>query len=496
MSAINPINLAPYDPNNYVPGVFGVLNTSQANTATQQQLTLIIGQMLPSGTYTPNMPVLATSLGDCQAGAGAGSMLANELWAYRQNDSFGQVVLLPVLDNPQGVAATGQAAITGTATAAGVLYLYIAGQRVAVGVNAGDTAATVATNAVAQCALIQSLPVSVAATSGNIAVTALHKGLEGNDITLMLNFKGVPAGEVTPPGIQVVFTAMANGALNPVIATALANIPATKAYDFIVSPYTDSTSTTAVTEFLNATTGRWSYLQQIFGAAWGAIRGNLSALTTFGGTLNDPHIQMMSFFGSPTPNWVWAAAYCGASAASLRANPAVPLNTNAILGVLAPPDQLLLDQSEQNTLLHTGLSTFDVDPAGVVHIQRSVTTYQTNAAGAPDNSLLNTERLYTIQFIWRDYINFLKSRFSQCIIVPDGTSIPFGAPMTTLQLIKLACIARYQTYCNAGLAQNPQYFAKNISGVNNGGGFVALGLPITASNQLEVIGLLFQLQPS
>lgn len=95
------INLAPYPDTNRVPSIFAILNSSNANTGQVNQRTLIIGQMLAGGTYVPNIPVVSTGIGDCQAGAGSGAMLTQMLWRYRKADSFGEVWLLPVNTMPQ-----------------------------------------------------------------------------------------------------------------------------------------------------------------------------------------------------------------------------------------------------------------------------------------------------------------------------------------------------------------------------------------------------------
>jgi phage tail sheath gpL-like len=482
------INVGNYPSSNLVPGVFGVVNNSGANTAIAPQRTMLIGGKTASGTYVPSMPIIATSQGDCEVGAGQGSMMASMLRRYRKNDSFGEVWLLPIADNGQAAAASGQIAITGTATAAGVFTPYIAGLRVPVGVNVGDSAATVAANMVSQCALHAGLQASAtaAAGAGTVTLTALHKSLAGNDIDIRLNYRGQAGGEVTPAGLTVAITPMAGGALNPDITAGLGAIAGNQTFDFIVLGFNDPTSLAAVSSFLNDQSGRWSWSQQLYGGAWSAVRGNLSALATFGATMNDQHTQIMGFFDVPNPYWEVAADLTATAASSLRSNPAVPLNTLAMT-ILPPPLQSRFTMSEQNSLLTDGLSTYDVDDSGTLRIERCVTTYQRNAAGAPDNSYRNTEGLYTLQFCLRDLIGYLKSLYSRSILVADGTSIPFGSSMTTSQIVLKSAIARYQLYCNLGLMQNFAIFAKTATAVNAGGGVVQLALPMQRSDQLEQI---------
>jgi phage tail sheath gpL-like len=203
----------------------------------------------------------------------------------------------------------------------------------------------------------------------------------------------------------------------------------------------------------------------------------------------------LAFYDFPSPCWEVAADYTAAAANSLRANPALPLNTLA-LTVAPPPVQSRFNDSERNTLLYSGLSAYFVDDAGVVHIDRAITTYQFNAAGAPDTSFLNVERMYSIQFCIRDMRIFVQSTYVPSILVADGTQIPFGSGMTTAQTILQGCIARYRRYCTAGLMQNFDEFKKKATALNAGNGLVKLNLPFVPSDQLEAVGMLINLQAS
>lgn len=92
------INFSVYPSSNRVPGVFAEVNNSQANTGTINQNSLLIGPMLPSGTATPNLPILLSSIGNAEASFGANSVLALMAAQYRISDTFGTVYCLPVAD--------------------------------------------------------------------------------------------------------------------------------------------------------------------------------------------------------------------------------------------------------------------------------------------------------------------------------------------------------------------------------------------------------------
>ncbi|MEA2756952.1 MAG: hypothetical protein QOJ54_3241 [Aliidongia sp.] len=427
------INFKVYPQTNRIPGVFQEVDATQSNTAQPNQLALLIGQMLPGGTYTPNVPVISTGIGDVHTGAGQGSMLAQMLFRYRKSDTFREVWLLPLADAAGAVAATGSTTITGPATGAGTIALYLAGRLISVAVSIGDTATVIGANVLAAMALIPSLPVSASNAAGVITFTALHKGLAGNDIDIGLSYLGPAAGQVLPAGVAIAITPMSGGTTNPSLTAALANIAGNMAFDFIALAYTDPTSLNAMQSFLDDNTGRWSWQQQLFGGCFAFKSGSFSVLDTTGLARNDRHMSILGAYGIPTPPWECAADYTAAFAVSSAANPATPLNTTA-LTIMAPPVQSRFTNSENNSLLYAGISTLYTDDSNTVRIQRAITTYQTAPSGAPDNSFLNVERMYTLQFMLRDMITYLKSRYSQSILVPDGTRIQFGSGMTTAQL--------------------------------------------------------------
>jgi len=123
------------------------------------------------------------------------------------------------------------------------------------------------------------------------------------------------------------------------------------AFDFIVSPYSDTASLNALKKLLNDKTGRWSYASQIYGHVFAAQRGTLATLATAGNARNNQHESIMGVYDSPSPAWVWAADLAGTAAVALRADPGRPLQTLALSTVLAPPPSSRFDLGERNTLL-------------------------------------------------------------------------------------------------------------------------------------------------
>lgn len=479
-----------------VPLFYAELDNSQANSATLNQRALIVGQAtaaaITAGTV-PNVPIISQGASDAISVGGAGSMLALMTAAYRQNDTFGEVWYLPLADDPAAIAATGTILIGSAPTANGTLYLYIGGVRIAQAVLTTQTAAQIATALAATINATPNLPVTATAATGTVTLTAINKGPAGNDIDLRLNYQGSRGGEAMPVGLTATITAMASGATAPSLTTAFGNLSSLP-FDFIVCPYTDATSLDAFKTLLNDITGRWSWSVQIYGHFFAAYRGTVGTLTTFGTGRNDQHGTVMGFNDSPTPNWIWAAALAGASAVSVRADPATPLQTVQIQGVLAPPIQSRFILTDRNTLLFDGISTFIVGDDGTVYIENLITTYQKNAFGNPDNSYLEVETLFTLAYVLRALKTVVTSKYARVKLAANGTRFAAGSNVVTPNVIRADLIAQYRQLEAQGLVQNGDAFKaalivqQNTSNPNR----VDVLYPPTLINQLRIFALLAQ----
>lgn len=476
-----------------VPLFYAEVDNSQANSGAQTQRTLIIGQVTASGNGVVNVPVLGQGVSDAKAKGGLGSMLALMTDAYVRADDFGEVWFLPLADAAGGVAATGTVLIAGTPTATGVISLYIAGQLLSLTVTTGELAADIATALAALVNSSSNLPVTAAATTATVTLTAKNKGLAGNEIDLRLNYQGSSSGEATPAGLTLTLTQMASGATNPTLDTALANL-GDEAFDFIVCPYTDTASLNALKNLLNDKTGRWSYANQVYGHVFAAQRGTVSTLSTAGNARNNQHETIMGFNNSPSPAWIWAADVAGTAAVALRADPGRPLQTLALSTVLAPPSVSQFILGERNTLLWDGISTFMVGSDGTVAIENLITTYQQNAFGAADDSYLQVETLFLLMFVLRAQRSLVTSKYSRVKLAANGTRFAPGSAIVTPNTIKADLIAQYGEMEFNGFVQDAAGFAKGLIVEKNSvnPNRVDVLWPGTLINQLRIFALLAQ----
>lgn len=447
------------------PLFFAEVDNSQGNTATVNQNTLIVGQMLTAGTATADEAVICASSANARVLCGQGSMLAAMMEVYLQNDSSGTVYLLPVADATTGMTRSeGQLEISGTPAANGVISLYIAGIRVQVAVVPTDTRADIGSAIASAVSANADLPVTVSLRTGNavqVILKAKNLGALGNTIDIRLNYLGAGGGEYLPPGVYINIIKMTGGRGSPDLSAALASLHDTN-FDFIVFPYDDTTSLDAVRDFLNDQTGRWSYSQQTYGHAFSATSGTYGVLTSKGEGRNDQHVSLMGVNDSPSPSYAWSAGYAGASAVSLRNDPGRPLHTLVVRGVRAPPMTSRLSLTERNTLLYSGISTFTVQPDDSVQIENVITTYHLNGYGQPEDSYLQVETLFLLMFCMRDMRSIVTSKFGRVKLAKEGKRFAPGSALVTPSTIKAELIAEYQSLEWQGYVQDSAAFAAGL----------------------------------
>ncbi|HDL7659463.1 TPA: phage tail sheath subtilisin-like domain-containing protein, partial [Yersinia enterocolitica] len=324
-----------------------------------------------------------------------------------------------------------------------------------------DEVAAVATALTAAINTTISLPVTAAAVDAVITLTAKNKGAHGNTIDLRLNYLGSAGSETTPDSLVLAFTPMAGGAGVPELDDALANLQ-DRTFDFIINPYTDTASLNKIKDFLSDSTGRWSYAEQLYGHSFAAQSGTYGQLTAAGELRNDQHASLLGVNGSPTPSYIWSAAYVGAIAQSLRNDPGRPLQTLAISGVLAPPLASRFTLTERNNLLHSGISTVTTADDGTVQVENIITTYQKNKYGAEDDSYLQIETLFLLMFVTRFLRTQVTSKFARMKLAADGTRFAPGSAIITPNVIRAELIAQYQTLEFNGYVQDAKGFAKGL----------------------------------
>lgn len=445
--------------------------------------TMIIGQMLSTGTAIANTPVQVFSQADVDALTGVGSMLSRMYAAYSKNDITGPVWLTPVVDGV-GTAGTVAVTLTGTATETGTNVLYVNNYPVYGAVAVGDTAVIAATTlATAITASVNTTGVTASAAAGVITLTSANKGITAGDVQVKANKNGLASGERTPAGLTVVVGAPVAGTIDSDLTVALANI-APLPFSFLVVPYTTTAVNTQVNTLLSDTVGRWGPLSQIFGGAFNAIRGTLAATTTYGASVNGNHTLTLPILDSQTPAYIAAAIFGGLAASISRSNVALPI-VGTLIGLDAPSITQRLRRTDENTLLFTGISSTRVDNAGNVKLTRAISNYQT------DTGWLAIEPQFCVEYADTYIRSDLESKYAQVSLVADGNPVTPGSGAVTPSLILGHVNNLYLDLEALGVVQNSaQFIAQSYVEADLTAGVVSLYLPIQCAGQLRIIKIL------
>jgi len=450
-----------------VPLVYIEIDNSQAlsgNIAQDQQV-MLFGQMIDAGadagSATPlsvvEVPVSESAIDSL---FGVGSMLALAAKRYRKANGYTRTFALPIGDLTAGAAAVGSYTFAGPATQAGTLYLLIAGQALQVGVAAAATAATIATNVAAAINAAKNLPVLAevdGTDTAKVNVTAKWKGLTGNDIDLRFNYY---AGEQLPPGITITTVAMTGGAGSPDMSAVIAAMP-DEWYNHLMMPFNDSASLNTLRDELLE---RWGPLKMIEGIAYTAFRGTYGETITFGELRNDFLLSCLGTSKSPTPTWEFAASYAGIAAYHLAIDPARPLQTLVLPGVLPPAKADRFAFDERNNLLKSGIATCQIQPGDVVAIEREISMYQENAYGDPDPSYLDITTPATLGKLRYDIKVMVTNRFPRHKLADDNVlnQLDPGQPVVTPKVMREAILEVAQGWVSAGLMENYDQFKETL----------------------------------
>jgi phage tail sheath gpL-like len=437
------------------PGSYLEVDNSRAVSGlpVDRQRVLIIGQRFAAGTGVTGVPQQVLSAAQAVGLFGQGSNTAQMCAAFKAANPYADLWALPLNDGGSSVAATGTITIAGTATAAGTLRCYVGGLLCSVAVASGDTATVVGTALASAITANKEVPLTAANVAGVVTLTSKQKGEVGNFFDLRFNYY---TGETTPAGLTVSTVAMSGGTGNPDIAAALTAIGDVHYQTFVV-PWIDASNLGKI-EAMLAT--RFGPMVQREGLCYVGASGTVGVLTTLGTSRNSPYTVLVGSGKSPTPPWVWGAAAAGLD--TNEPDPARPRQTLVLPTVLAPALTDQWTQTERNTLLYSGISTFKVAMDGQCSIERLITTYALNAYGLPDTSYLDVETMRTIAYLRYTVRVRITSKYPRHKLANDGTVYGPGQAIVTPKVLRGELIALFREWESAGLAEDIEQFKQDL----------------------------------
>lgn len=471
------------------PGQYIEIDNSKALSGlpNMNRRMLFIGNKLAAGTSAANVLQRINSAAEAAALFGRGSVLHEMLTYARNANKTSDIWAIALDDLVAGVAGVQTITVTVTTAQPGTISLYINGQKISVGVSAGDTVATIATAIAAAINAWMDGPVTASAAAGVVTVTARHKGQFTADIDLRANYY---PDEKLPTGVTLAFATTTPGSGNPDVAAALAAI-SQEAFYTIVTPYNDASNVAKIEAELNS---RWGGMDMRTGHLFFGYEGTQGQITTYGSARNNPHSSFIGVKNPPQAPYIWASVLAAVAEFSGAIDPARPFQTLALPGLLPPAAADLFTRLERDLNLRDGCSTFLVDQGGNVLIERVVTTYQVNAYGLDDISYLDLETKWTVDYMRFAFRAAVAFAFPRHKLADDGTNFAPGQAVATPNTIRSVLLATARQLELVGLLEGFEQFKTDLIVVRSESdpNRVNAILPPDVVNQLRVFAAAVQ----
>ncbi|MDQ0472815.1 phage tail sheath subtilisin-like domain-containing protein [Labrys wisconsinensis] len=453
---------------------------------------LLLGHKISAGNGADGSLYPVASQLEANTRWGAGSQLAQMYRIARANAPTAEIWAASVTDT--GTAQTWTLTVGALPGKAGVGIIEIAGERLQVTIGASDTAAIVATslaaaiNAYVDLNTGAMLPVTAAAATNVVTVTARHLGALFGELDFWTGTSA--ASNIFGGGVLTIATSTA-GAGTPSVSAVLAAM-GDEEYDLIVNPWSDSANLAAIQTALDDVSGRWAFNRQIYGHMLYPFVGTFSAQTTHGLARNDRHSTALAVLPSPTPSWLWAAGFAARVFPWLSDGVTGGVSRNqtglAVSGVKPPRgSSQRWNYAARNTLNGSGMSTWTADKAGTVKVDKLVTTYQLGPLGQPDATFRDIQAMFQLTYGLRYLRIEMANEHGQKAIANDNP----GAlqAISTPKEIKATLVHAHLQLCRQGVFENNQRFAESIIVERNAGNAnrVDFFLPLDRVNPLDIL---------
>ncbi len=434
-----------------IPGVRMEIDPSRAirGLPARPFRVLVFGQRLAAGSIAEAVIKPVTRSDQAETYWGAHSQIRRLIDRVRATNSQVELWGMALDDDGAAAAATGTITLSGGSAEAGVLYLYIAGERMQIGTTSSldDSATAIAAAINAH----PTLPVSAAVNPGQsdqVIVTALNGGLYGNDIDIRTNYN---SGETTPAGLTATIVGMSGGAANPDVTT-LTTALSDETYDLILMPWTDTANLAALELELE---GRWDGNWMTDGLAISVVDTSYALHITAAAGYDSQYQVVVGTNNSPTPASELAGLIVGAVSASAAIDPARGFTGMELSGALAPTVADRFTNLERKLLLQNGIATMRITQSGEVQIERLVTNWVTDAS---QRDLTTQLTLSFIRWSWVERMSrlFLDERFK--VSGDEDAQYEAGQRVLTEKGLKLESISWFADLQRKALVEDPALF--------------------------------------
>ncbi len=443
-----------------LPGMFAEFNASKAQnslTALPRKI-LLLGHKNDTGTADIDEAVLVSNGTQAEL-FGKNTMLTAMLDAVFAINPYQEIYALALTEPETGTVAKWQIDFTGAQLAdTKTIALYVYGQRISISVS--GTAEKIALQVKNALAKATKLPITnITATGAICEFSFIHKGLSFNEEKPHFNRS---THEQNPVGFTVNVTLAGAGAGTVDTINLAASLGDTW-WSEIINPFSrDITLMDAIKTLLVSRDG--GTIQKP-GMQYVARKDIFSALVTFAETRNSRFETILGMRESATPEYMLAAIYAGHVAMETTNDPARALQYVKLMGVMPAKDKQSFTDTERNTLIGKGIATLSQNNAGTVMLERAVTSYKQNDAGADDDSYADLETFYILNLLRYQMNNRLLLRYPRAKIGNDADML--RASVVRPKDVKAEILALAQEWVNAGLINSIDEFREHINVVRS-----------------------------
>ena len=324
-----------------------------------------------------------------------------------------------------------------------------------------------------------------------ITVQAKNAGTCSNDIDFRFNYLGSAAGERFPSGVTVTAVQTIAGATDPSLSTAITAM-GEDLYDYVLCPFAGSTELDLLKTAMDA---RWAYNKQVYGHVFTVKRDTKTNLLAFGATRNNKHETVFGVYDYPSPTWEILGSIGGLLSNLLDSDPALPEQDLVLDGIVFPKAGSTgrFSQEEREALLEGGIATLTAGRNSCA-IERSVTTYQTNAQSLPDTTYLDVQTSFTMMRCARYMRRRILSKFGRKKLGDDNSRLPASSNVVTPSVVFQELVSIYGDLIELGWVEDITWFKDNAKVVRDGSDRNRLNIlfPPDFVNQFRVAATLFR----
>lgn len=439
------------------PGAYVEYDSSRAvqGLAPIPNRVLLVGSKTSAGSVAEEVLTRIRGENDGDGMFGARSQLAHMIRAFKKINRFTEVWAIAKVDDGAGVAHTKTVTFANNATSAGVWHFLIHGVRVSFSVASGDTPTEQGDALAAAVAAEPRLMYTAASAAGVVTLTASHAAAFTGDLDVRVNYYERESLDA-PSATTVAIADGVAGAGNPDVADVIAAV-GDEHFPYWVLGWDDATNVAAAETHL---LDQWGPLIQQDAMVFAGTAGDHASMLAIGGARNSQFSSLMGAGLSPTPPWEYAAQVAGASAG--EPDPARPRQRIRLPHVLPPAMEDRLTREDRQLLLDAGISTYLVDQAGQVYIERLVTTYQTNADGIEDRTFLDVCTMLTLAALRYTLRARITTKYPRHKLAGDNANYGPGQAIVTPSVIRGEILALFTEWELRGWVEDFEQFKEEL----------------------------------